>query len=309
MKEKKVDVSVIIPVFNEEENLNTTYSELRSALDKTKKSYEFIFVDDGSTDKSLEILKSLNKKDKRVRIVSFSRNFGQNAATSAGFELANGEVFITIDCDLQNDPEDIQKILEKFDQGYEVVSGIRTNRKDPLFRKFLSLIFNKLLARLTGIKLKDYGCNLKAYSRFVGKNIIKYGDINRYIPTTATLITKNFGEVNVWHRQRRFGKSKYNMFKFGEIFLNIITNFSARHFQIISFFSIMIMGLSATAAFVLLILKALSIFDFSNTAFLILLFIFILFLQIIVISFIGEYQIRTYKEVQGKPLYIIKERI
>ncbi|MEN3046581.1 MAG: glycosyltransferase family 2 protein, partial [Candidatus Hydrothermales bacterium] len=182
MKESEVFLSIVIPVFNEEENLEPLYSKLKDFLDRESiESYEIIFVDDGSRDNSWEIIKKLKLKDSKVKGIRFIRNFGQTLALYAGFEEANGDVVITMDADLQNDPEDIEILLKELEKGYDVITGFRKERKDPFLTKVLpSRIANFLISLITGIKLKDYGCTLRAYKRYVVKNLRLYGEMHRF---------------------------------------------------------------------------------------------------------------------------------
>jgi len=205
-------VSVVIPIYNEEENIRILYQKLISSLNKLGLSYEIIFVDDGSKDKSLEILKDIQKGDDNVVVISFRRNFGQTPAFCAGFKYAKGEVIVTMDGDLQNDPEDIGKLLNVLNNGYDLVSGWRKNRKDRFInRKLPSMIANWLISKVTGTKLHDYGCSLKAYRREVIKNIKLYGEMHRFIPALANQVGAKIAEVEVSHNPRIYGKSKYGI--------------------------------------------------------------------------------------------------
>jgi glycosyltransferase involved in cell wall biosynthesis len=182
MVNKNLQISVVIPVYNEQESLEKLHKELALVLSKIGKTYEIIFVDDGSTDASLEVLKTIRKKNKKVRIISFRKNFGQTAALSAGFDYAQGETIITLDADLQNDPRDIPKLLKKIDEGYDVVSGWRKERKEPYFTRILpSRVANWLISKVSGVALHDYGCTLKAYKKEIIKEIRLYGEMHRFI--------------------------------------------------------------------------------------------------------------------------------
>ena len=218
-----MDLSIVIPVYNENENISLLYSELKKVLSELKKSYELIFVDDGSSDGSFEALKRIHRNDKNVKIIKFRRNFGQTAAISAGFENASGEIVITMDADLQNDPKDIPRLLEKINEGYDIVSGWRKGRKDPLLmKKIPSKISNFLTRKLTGVEIHDSGCTLKAYKKLALKNIELYGEMHRFIP--AILSWKGFrvSEIPVSHKARKFGKTKYGVWRIMKGFLDLL---------------------------------------------------------------------------------------
>src|SRR5512137_748612 len=200
-------LSVVIPVYNEEENIRLLHERLRKALDQLNQEYEILFVDDGSTDTTLAILEEIRAEDKRVVVLSLRRNFGQTAAFAAGFDFARGDVVVTMDGDLQNDPADIPKLLELIKDN-DLVSGWRKKRKDPfLSRRLPSMMANWLISKVTGVKLHDYGCSLKAYRREVIKNLKLYGEMHRFIPAVANLYGVKIAEVETIHHPRLKGKS------------------------------------------------------------------------------------------------------
>lgn len=230
---KKLDLSVVIPLYNEEENISPLYSRLKTSLSKLKKTYEIIFVDDGSSDRSLERLRATKKNDSHVRIISFRGNFGQSAAISAGFSNARGNILIVMDADLQNDPDDIQKLLGKLDEGYDVVSGWRYKRQDSPSKIIPSRISNWMHRKLTGIDIHDSGCSLKAYKKESVEGLELYGEMHRYIP--ALIAAKGFkiGEVRVEHHHRKYGESKYGNSRLIKGFLDLLyihflTKYSSR---------------------------------------------------------------------------------
>ncbi len=197
-------ISVVIPAYNEEENITHLYDELSGVLAALQRSYEIIFVDDGSSDNTLAMLRSIQQKDDKVGVIRFRRNFGQTAAMSAGFDFASGDVIVTMDGDLQNDPHDIPRLLEKIEEGYDVVTGWRYDRKDAfLNRRLPSIIANKIISWTTGVALHDYGCTLKAFRREVIKNIRLYGEMHRFIPAIASGMGISFTEIKVNHRPRK----------------------------------------------------------------------------------------------------------
>jgi glycosyltransferase involved in cell wall biosynthesis len=206
-------LSIVVPVFNEEESLLSFYSELTRELKKIDKEYEAIFVDDGSTDKSLEILKDFAKKDKTIRVFSFRRNLGKSDALSLGFEKSRGETVVTLDADLQDKPSEISKLLEKRDKGVDLVCGWRKNRKDKKKMLVISRLFNKIMNHLFGLSVHDYNCGLKAYSLPLAKSLKLYGGLHRFIPQISAQNGFSVDEVEVTHETRKYGKSKYGFSK------------------------------------------------------------------------------------------------
>ena len=315
-KQKSVEISIVIPVYDEEENLKDLYAKLGEVLPSITESYEIIFVDDGSTDNSFNILKEINKKDEKVKAIKFRRNFGQTAAISAGFDYSKGDVIITMDGDLQNDPGDIPLLLEKINEGYDVVSGWREDRKDPLFTKKLPSKFSNWLAsKLTGVKLHDFGCTLKAFRREVMENIDLYGEMHRYIPALASWMGVSIAEVKVRHRPRQHGRSKYGITRLVRGMLDLITvkfllSYSTRPLQlfgipgIISFFAGFVIGAYLTIG---RLFFGMGLADRP----LLLLAVLLVFLgvQFITMGLLGEVIARTYYEAQGKPIYAVKEII
>ena len=230
---KKVDISIIVPVYNEERNLTPLYSSITDIMAKFGKEYELIFVDDGSTDGTFKALKKIIEGDKRVKIIKFRTNFGQSAAMAAGFEAARGEVVISMDGDLQNDPQDIPNLLKKLEEGYDLVSGWRKDRKDNLLlRKIPSWIANHLICSVTKVKLHDTGCSLKAYRSELIKRVRLYGELHRFIPALAKFEGARITEMVVTHHPRRFGKSKYNLTRTFKVLMDLLTlNLFLRYFR------------------------------------------------------------------------------
>jgi len=220
-------LSIVIPIYNEAENIKPLYEELKKVLeelkDKENYEYEIIFIDDGSTDGSFQILEEIAKEDKTVKIVKFRRNYGQTAALYAGFHYATGDIIITMDGDLQNDPKDIPRLLEKIKEGYDIVSGWRKNRKDAFITRILpSKIANWLISKITGVKLHDYGCTLKAYKKEIAKNYRLYGDMHRFLPAVAKSFGVKVAEIVVNHRPRIYGRSKYGIWRTIRVILDIL---------------------------------------------------------------------------------------
>ncbi len=211
-EEEKIYLSVVVPVYNEKDNVVPLYRSIKRVLENIERPYEIVFVDDGSSDGTAERLRKLAAQDLWFRVIIFRRNFGQSAALAAGFERSSGEIVITMDGDLQNDPEDIPDMLKKFDQGYDVVVGWRKDRKDKfLVRKLPSRLANRLICSVTDVKLHDTGCALKAFRREVIDGIKLYGELHRFIPALARVEGARITEIVVHHHPRRHGKSKYNL--------------------------------------------------------------------------------------------------
>lgn len=222
MVNNKMDVSVVIPTYNEEENVNILYSQISDILKKINKSYEIIFVDDGSKDKTFQKLSDLNKKDKNVKIIKFRKNFGQTAAMDAGFKAAKGDIIIAMDADLQNDPKDIPLLLNKIKEGYDVVSGWRKDRKDSFSKKIVSRCADLLRKIIFNDRIHDSGCTLKAYKKECFKDLNLYGEMHRFIPAILKWRGFKIGEVVVKHHARKFGKTKYGAKRTIKGFLDMI---------------------------------------------------------------------------------------
>jgi glycosyltransferase involved in cell wall biosynthesis len=312
----KETISVLIPVYNEEGNLLPLSERLISALKKTGRPYEVIFVDDGSSDGSLEILLDIIKKNPNIKVISFSRNFGQTAALSAGIDFSKGDILIPMDGDLQNDPEDILLLLQKIEEGYDVVSGWRKNRKDPFFsRRLPSAIANKIISWIGGVHLHDHGCTLKAYRRDILKNIRLYGEMHRFIPIYAQWIGARVSEIPVRHFQRESGTSKYGMSRVFKVILDLMVVKFLLSYSQKPIYLFGGMGLLMIVGALLAGLYALYLKFFEGTSFILtplpLLFVLLLMLGFlsILMGFLAEILTRTYYESQGKPTYQIKETI
>jgi len=313
---KKMDLSIVIPVYNEKESVAHLYSGLNKTLSKLKIKYEVILIDDGSTDGTHEELKKINRKNSFYKIIRFRRNFGQTSAMSAGFHYSSGEVIITLDADLQNDPKDIPAILEKLDEGYDIVSGWRRERKDKaVSRRFPSIVANKIISRLSGVYLHDYGCTLKAYRKEVIENIELYGEMHRYIPAVASRMGVSVTEIPVTHHSRKYGRSKYGISRTIRVILDIITikfllSYSQRPIQIFGLLGL----LSGTAGFIitayLIIMRI--FFDQSladRPLFILSIFMIFIGIQLITMGLLAEINMRIYHEAQDKPTYVIRDII
>jgi len=313
---EKVDLSVVIPIYNEEENLPILYEKLKKVLEKLNKSYEIIFVNDGSTDRSWEIIKDLSEKDPHVVGVNFRKNFGQTAAMSAGFETARGEIIITMDGDLQNDPEDIPKLLEVLDQGYDIVSGWRKDRKDAFLSRTLpSRIANWLISKVTGVHLHDYGCSLKAYRSEVAKNLDFYGEMHRFLPALSKAIGAKVTEIPVKHHPRIYGKSKYGISRTFKVLLDLILvkfllDYRTKPLRVLGGSGAVLLFLGAVTLSYLIVIKIIGGQDIGNRPLLIFGTLFFLSgIQLISTGIVAELITRTYYESQNKRPYIIREII
>jgi glycosyltransferase involved in cell wall biosynthesis len=309
-------LSVVIPVYNEEENIPDLYRKTREVLDSLGSSWELIFVDDGSRDNSLECMRVISYADPRVKVIKLRRNYGQTAALSAGFDHAQGEIIITMDADLQNDPADIPRLLDKLDEGYDIVSGWRKARKDAALTRIVpSLLANRLISLLSGVPLHDFGCTLKAYRKEIINYIRLYGDSHRFIPALATAAGARIAELEVQHHPRKFGRSKYGISRTLRVTLDLITMklllaYWNRPMWAFGGLGFLLMGLGAACALVVVLMRLIADFDMTGNP---LLYMAILALisgtQLIGLGFLGELNIRTYYESQGKTTYIIQEVI
>jgi glycosyltransferase involved in cell wall biosynthesis len=314
MEEKKVELSIVIPIYNEEENLPILYEKLKKVLDELGKSYEIIFVNDGSTDRSWDIIKELSEKDPHVVGVNFRRNFGQTAAMSAGFDIARGEVIITMDGDLQNDPEDIPKLLDKMKEGYDIVSGWRKDRKDDFLSRTLpSRIANWLISRVTGVHLHDYGCSLKAYRAEVAKSLDYYGEMHRFLPALSKAVGAKVTELPVKHHPRIYGKSKYGISRTFKVLLDLILvkfllDYRTKPLRVLGGTGAVLFLIGALSLLYLVFLKLFFGQDIGTRPLLIFGTLFVLSgIQLISTGIVAELLTRTYYESQGKRPYVIKE--
>ena len=327
--EDNVEISIVVPLLNEVENLPELYDRLCDTLLKLKRTYEIIFIDDGSIDESFYVLKEIASADPNVQVIRFRRNFGQTAAMSAGFDHSQGSVIIPIDADLQNDPNDIQLLLNKIEEGYDIVSGWRANRKDGfVLRRLPSMLANRLIVRLTGVKLHDFGCTLKAYRRDVIENIRLYGELHRFIPVLGNLIGAKITEIKVNHYPRTRGQSKYGISRTVRVMLDLVMirflmSYSTRPIQIFGLMGSLSFGAGIVTSAYLSVGKLffpegrkegwLS-YLYSETSLnermpMLVLSVLLLFtgVQLISMGLIGELVIRTYHESQSKPIYVIRE--
>ncbi len=311
---RAVELSIVIPLFNEEESVPHLYAQLVAALDAIGRTYELILVDDGSIDGTFGKLTAIAERDPRLRLLRLRRNFGQTAAMVAGFDHARGSVVIPMDGDLQNDPADIPLLLQKIDEGFDVVSGWRMNRQDKtLLRKVPSRIANWIIGRVTGVKLHDYGCSLKAYRIEVLRGTRLYGEMHRFIPALANLMGAKICEVPLRHHPRRYGRSKYGIKRTVKVVLDLLTvkfltDYSTKPIYFFGGIGL-ILCTGGVAAGVETIWEklALGTFVHRNPFILIAVFLFSLGVAFIFIGLLAEIIIRTYHESQAKPIYWVAE--
>src|ERR1044071_1722441 len=313
------EISVFLPVFDEEPNLRLLHEKLDEALAKLGRTAEIIYVDDGSRDGSLAILRELALADKRVRVVALRRNYGQTAAMAAGIDAARGRVLIPMDADLQNDPADIVRLLDKLDEGYDVVSGWRKNRQDKLVtRKIPSMLANRLISKIGGVPLHDYGCSLKAYRRESLADVQLYGEMHRFIPIYASWSGARVTEIPVEHHPRTMGKSKYGLSRTIKVIFDLMTIKFMASYQTKPLY---VFGWAGLLTFAVALLCALFAFlmkfaswphhaDFIQTPLPVLtMVLLVLGVQFFLMGLLAEMQVRTYHESQSKRIYAVKERI
>lgn len=309
-----LDLSVILPVYNEEESIQEMHAEIDAVLQSMGKSYEIIFINDGSNDLTLNKLVEIQEKDPNTVVVEFRRNFGQTAAMSAGFDLARGEVVFSMDSDRQNDPRDIPMMLEKLEEGYDMVAGWRYERQDGLFLRLIpSKIANKLIGFTTDVKLHDYGCSLKAYRWDIVKQLSMYGEMHRFIPAIASWVGARITEVKVNHRARTAGVSKYGISRTFRVILDLITvkfmmNYSARPLQFFGAIGMVSTSLGMLIGLYLTFQKLFFDISLSDRPILLLAVLLIFIgLQFITSGLLAEMMTRTYHESQDKPTYTIRQ--
>ena len=310
---RKTAVSFVLPIYNEEQSLPELYRQLAAAGEKLGEAFEIILIDDGSTDGSFPILRKMQTADPRVKVIRLRKNFGQTAALTAGFDHARGEIIVTLDADLQNDPADASLLVAKLREGYDIVSGWRQKRKDKFLSRLLSRMANWLISRITKVRLRDYGCTLKAYRREVVQNIQLYGEMHRFIPAIASQIGVAIAEVPVNHRPRLYGKSKYKLTKSVRVFLDLVTvkfllSYSTRPLQIFGLFGLIAGAVGGVLGIVLsyerLVLKQ----SIANRPLLLLsILLIVIGIQFITMGLLGEIMVRTYHEAVEKRIYSVRE--
>ncbi|KXK01484.1 MAG: glycosyl transferase family protein [Acidobacteria bacterium OLB17] len=312
---KAPEISLFLPVLDEEENLVPMHEKIATALDELGRTAEVIFVDDGSTDRSLPILKEIAAKDARVRVISLRRNYGQTAAMAAGIDAARGEILVPMDADLQNDPADIKRLLEKLDEGYDVVSGWRKNRQDKLIsRKIPSQIANRIISWIGGVHLHDYGCSLKAYRRDVLQDVKLYGEMHRFIPIYASWAGARVTEIPVDHHARTRGKSKYGISRTVKVIFDLMTikfmaSYQTKPIYVFGTFGMLAFLLALVAGIWAIVLKI------EGTSFIltplpvITVVMLAISVQFFLMGLLAELLVRTYHESQDKAIYAVREKV
>ena len=311
---RKVDCSVIVPVYEEEDNLVPLHARITEVLAPTGSDYEVIYVDDGSRDHSFARLQEIAADDERVIVVQFRRNFGQTAALAAGIAQARGEVLVFLDADLQNDPADIPRLLAKIDEGYDVVSGWRVNRQDAaVSRRLPSHIANSLISAVTGVHIHDYGCTLKAYRREVVEHIHLYGEMHRFIPAHAAWVGASITEIPVDHHPRLHGRSKYGIGRTMKVVLDLLTvkflgSYSTKPIYVFGGLGLATILLSCVSGVLLVAQKlVIGVWMIRSPLLLLSAMLFIVGVQLILMGLLAEIGVRTYHESQTKPTYVIRQ--
>jgi len=311
-----VNFSIVVPIYNEQDNIHELYLAITKALDDFDNDYEIIMVDDGSTDGSFGALQRIAAQDSRLKVIRFRRNFGQTAAMSAGFDAASGNIIIPMDGDLQNDPADIPRLIEKLHEGYDVVSGWRKSRKDTVItRKIPSMLANALISFFTGVHLHDYGCTLKAYRREVLDGINLYGEMHRFVPALASQVGAKVTELPVNHFPRLHGASKYGISRTLRVILDLMTvkfllSYSTKPIQLFGKWGVYTLMAGLCSGAMTIYMKIFEHLSMNRNPLLILTgFLLFMGVQFIVMGLLGELNARTYFESQGKPIYVVKDRI
>jgi len=304
---RRVDLSVVIPLYNEAAVIETLHKRLSGTLQSLGKASEIIYVDDGSTDGTSDLLRQLHLRDPNVKVVVFNRNYGQHAAVLAGFQGSRGEVVVTLDGDLQNPPEEIPKLLEKLKEGYDVVGGWRDERQDPLVRRILSFMINRVTSLIVGVRMRDYGCMLRVYRRSIVEQICQCPEVSSFIPALANSFAGSVAEIPVAHASRDSGRSKYTPFRLMRLNFDLLTGFSLLPIQVVSFAGILISFLGLAFAAFLALRRLLIGPEVDGVFTLFAILFFFVGLQILALGLIGEYIGRIYMELRRRPRYMIKE--
>jgi undecaprenyl-phosphate 4-deoxy-4-formamido-L-arabinose transferase len=301
-------VSIVVPIYNEAANLSTLWDRLSAVLKALSCSWEVVFVDDGSSDGSLALLRELAAREPRVKVVELARNFGQHSAILAGFRQSRGDVVVTLDGDLQNPPEEIPRLLEAIEAGNDVVGGWRANRQDHAYRRFASRWHNRLTSLIVGVPMHDYGCMLRAYRRHIVETVVQCDEKAAFIPALAASFAKRVAEIPVAHDQRAAGESKYNLLGLAKLSLNLITGFSLAPVQFVSLLGIFIALIDGAFAGFLILHRLLYGPQQEGALWTLfaVLFLFVGFL-FLALGLIGEYVGRIYQEVRHRPTYVVRD--
>jgi len=300
-------LSIVVPVYNEESNLAPLIERLYPAAEATGRTFEILFTNDGSRDRSLEILRRMVERYPGVRVIEFNGNFGQHMAILAAFEMSRGEIVITLDADLQNPPEEITRLVAEVEKGYDVVGTIRQKRQDSFFRKMASRVVNITTNKMTGMKMNDYGCMLRAYHRNVIENINRCGESTTFIPALAQTFASNPTEIEVAHAERAAGESKYSLYKLIRLNFDLMTGFSVVPLQLFALFGILTSVLSLAFGLFLLIRRFLVGAEVEGVFTLFAILFFFIGIIIMGIGIVGEYVGRIYQEVRKRPRFVVRK--
>ena len=311
------ELSVVVPVLDEEDCIPVLYERLTTILEELGRPYEVIVVDDGSRDRSFARLRALAERDSRLRVLRLRRNFGQTAAFSAGFSRARGDVIVTLDADLQNDPADIPRLLERLDEGYDVVSGWRIRRRDPFFsRRLPSVLANRLISWVTGVKLHDYGCSLKAYRSDVLTNVELYGELHRFLPAIASWQGVAVAELPVGHSPRAGGKSKYGIGRTLRVLIDLLTvrfllSYSTRPMQIFGLFGLALVLVGGAVSVYLTLLKLVTGAELADRPLLLLgVLLIVVGVQLVGVGLVGELLVRMHGRSSAREAtYVVREEL
>jgi undecaprenyl-phosphate 4-deoxy-4-formamido-L-arabinose transferase len=299
-------LSIVIPVYNEEANLEHLMERLYPAIQDTGHSFEIIFTNDGSRDRSLEILCRMVEDYQGVKVVEFTGNFGQHMAILAAFEMSSGEIVITLDADLQNPPEEIPRLVAEIEKGHDVVGTIRQQRQDSTFRKMASRIVNITTNKITGMQMQDYGCMLRAYHRYVVDNINRCRESTTFIPALAQTFASNPTEIEVGHAERTEGESKYSFYKLIRLNFDLMTGFSVVPLQLFALFGIITSVLSVAFAIFLMVRRFIVGAEVEGVFTLFAILFFFVGIIIMGIGIVGEYVGRIYQEVRKRPRFVVR---
>jgi len=309
-----IDLSIVLPIFNEEESLDGLFTRIFDVLDGMRVRFEVIAVNDGSSDGSMTVLRALTSRFPELRILNFKRNYGQTAALMAGFDHARGEVIVTLDADLQNDPSDIPRLIDKLNEGYDVVSGWRADRKDAaITRNLVSRVANGLISKISGVTLQDYGCTLKAYRRDVMQGVRLYGEMHRFIPIYASWMGARVVELPVKHHARQFGKSKYGLERIFKVLLDLTVMKFLESYLVKPIYVFGGFGLVALLTSFLVLAWAIALKLFAATSLiqtplpLLAAMLFLIGCVSILMGLLAEIMMRTYFESQGSRPYLIRD--
>ncbi|HEX3529414.1 MAG TPA: glycosyltransferase [Thermoanaerobaculia bacterium] len=305
-------VSIVIPVFNEEQNLPALYDRLAPVMNdlETSGGVEVILVDDGSSDRSLPILRDIAARDRRVRVVSFNRNYGQHAAVFTGLEMSRGAVVVTLDADLQNQPEDIPKLLAKYDEGFDVVGGWRQQRKDTAFRRWASKRVNGMMRHiLKGVEFRDYGCMLRAYSRPVVDSMLECEERSTFIPALACQFARRVAEVPVGHADRAAGESKYSVWKLFKLQADLITGFTSAPLRLATWAGLLVAAVSVGFGIFLFVRRLIHGPEAEGLFTLFAILFFLIGAVFFALGVLGEYVGRIYDEVRHRPRSVVAETV